>query len=57
VVRSFPASRTCQAAGCATQLSRHNPARHCSVHRGWDRQTIHRPRRKAKVDPESEPGV
>jgi hypothetical protein len=44
-VRSFGATRTCEADGCETRLSRYNPDSFCSVHRGWDRQIVTRRRR------------
>jgi hypothetical protein len=43
-VRSFGDSRVCAAEGCQTELSRYNPDSYCSVHRGWDRQVVHRQR-------------
>ena len=43
-VRSFGEARVCAADGCQTQLSRYNPDSYCSVHRGWDRQVVHRQR-------------
>jgi len=46
LVRSFGNARTCAADGCATQLSRYNPARCCYLHRGWDREPVTRPRRR-----------
>jgi hypothetical protein len=44
-VRSFGQARTCAAEACGTRLSRYNPDRFCSVHRGWDRQVTTRRRR------------
>ncbi|HZD01735.1 MAG TPA: hypothetical protein VFA46_16540 [Actinomycetes bacterium] len=44
-VRSFGLRRVCAADGCQTTLSRYNPDTYCSVHRGWDRQVVHRQRR------------
>jgi hypothetical protein len=44
-VRSFGSSRVCAAEGCETTLSRYNPDTYCSIHRGWDRQVVHRQRR------------
>jgi hypothetical protein len=44
-VRSFGTSRTCDAEGCQTKLSRYNPDTYCSMHRGWDRQVVTRRRR------------
>jgi len=44
-VRSFGTQRICAAEGCQTKLSRYNPDTYCSVHRGWDRQVVHRQRR------------
>jgi hypothetical protein len=43
-VRSFGDSRVCAADDCQTELSRYNPDTYCSVHRGWDRQVVHRQR-------------
>jgi hypothetical protein len=51
LVRSFGNARTCAADGCTTQLSRYNPARCCSLHRGWDRDQATRPRRRAPALP------
>ena len=48
LVRSFGNARTCAVDGCTTQLSRYNPARGCSVHRGWDRGEATRPRRRRR---------
>jgi hypothetical protein len=44
-VRSFGDRRVCAADDCETELSRYNPDTYCSVHRGWDRQVVHRQRR------------
>ena len=44
-VRSCGAARVCQTDGCGVVLSRYNPDAYCSVHRGWDRQVVHRRRR------------
>jgi len=49
-VRSFGESRICAAEGCETELSRYNPDTYCSVHRGWDRQVVHRQRHGAAED-------
>jgi hypothetical protein len=46
LVRSFGNARTCAADGCATQLSRYNPAHCCYLHQGWDREPVTRPRRR-----------
>ena len=46
LVRSFGKARTCAADGCTTQLSRYNPARCCSLHRGWDSEQVTRRRRR-----------
>jgi hypothetical protein len=48
-VRSFGVRRVCAADGCQTTLSRYNPDTYCSVHRGWDRQVVHRQRRNDDV--------
>src|SRR5215204_5021152 len=44
LVRSFGNARTCAADGCATQLSRYNPAHCCYLHHDWDVLTRARPR-------------
>ena len=44
MVRAFGETRTCAEDGCTAQLSRYNPARHCAIHQGWDRQKVTRPR-------------
>jgi hypothetical protein len=49
-VRSFGDRRVCAADGCQTELSRYNPDTFCSVHRGWDRQVVHRQRRDGDGD-------
>jgi hypothetical protein len=51
LLRSFGNARTCAADGCTTQLSRYNPARCCSVHRGWDSEQATRPRRRRPALP------
>jgi hypothetical protein len=48
-VRSFGIRRVCAADGCQTTLSRYNPDTYCSLHRGWDRQVLHRQRRNGDV--------
>jgi hypothetical protein len=40
MVRAFGETRTCAEDGCTAQLSRYNPARHCAIHQGWDRQKV-----------------
>ena len=51
LVRSFGKARTSAADGCATQLSRYNPARCWYLRRGWDREPVTRPRRRATEKP------
>jgi hypothetical protein len=51
LVRSFGNARTCAADGCATQLSRYNPAPCCNLHQGWDLGQRTRPRRPAPESP------
>jgi hypothetical protein len=46
MVRAFGDTRTCAEDGCTAQLSRYNPARHCAIHQGWDRQKVTQPRRR-----------
>jgi hypothetical protein len=46
MVRAFGETRTCAEDGCTAQLSRYNPARHCAIHQGWDRQKVTQPRRR-----------
>lgn len=41
----FGAARRCEAGDCNALLSRYNPARTCSVHRGWHEQPTPRRRR------------
>lgn len=41
----FGAARRCTADGCASLLSRYNPAATCSVHRGWLGEATPRRRR------------
>jgi hypothetical protein len=50
-VRSFGNARTCAADGCATRLSRYNPAPYCYLHKGWDLEQRIRPRRHAPESP------
>ncbi|HEV8423840.1 MAG TPA: hypothetical protein VGS14_01435 [Actinomycetes bacterium] len=45
-VRSFGRRRVCSRPGCQVLLSSYNPARHCSVHHGWDREPRPRHRRR-----------
>jgi len=51
LVRSFGNARTCAADGCTTRISRYNPARCCSVHRGWDSEQATRLGRRRPVLP------
>jgi hypothetical protein len=51
LVRSFGKVRTCAADGCATQLSRYNPAPFCYLHKGWDLEHRTRPRRHTPESP------
>jgi hypothetical protein len=37
-VRSFGQRRVCATRGCGALLSTYNPASHCYVHNGWDRE-------------------
>jgi len=46
-VKSIDVVRSCAAAGCEVRLSRYNPTSHCSVHRGWDHEVVHRKPRTA----------
>ena len=41
----FGSARRCEAGDCGALLSRYNPARTCSVHRGWHEQPTPRRRR------------
>jgi hypothetical protein len=50
-VRSFGNARTCAADGCATRLSRYNPAPCCYLHEGWDLEQRTRPGRPAPESP------
>ena len=50
-VRSFGNARTCAADGCATRLSRYNPAPCCYRHEGWDLEQRTRPRRHGPESP------
>ena len=50
-VRSFGNARACAADGCATRLSRYNPAPCCYLHKGWDLEQRIRPRRHAPESP------
>jgi hypothetical protein len=45
-IRSFGRRRVCAAPGCEVQLSTYNPARHCFIHDGWDREPRTRARRR-----------
>jgi hypothetical protein len=51
LVRSFGNARTCAADGCATQLSRYNPAPFCNLHKGWDREQRTHARRHTPESP------
>jgi hypothetical protein len=51
LVRSFGKVRTCAVDGCATQLSRYNPAPFCDLHKGWDLEHRTRPRRHTPESP------
>jgi hypothetical protein len=44
MVRAFGETRTCAEDGCTARLFRYNPARHCAIHQGWDRQKVIQPR-------------
>jgi hypothetical protein len=50
-LRSFGNARTCAVDGCATQLSRYNPAPCCYLHKGWDLEQRTRPHRHAPESP------
>jgi hypothetical protein len=41
-VRIFGQARTCAVDGCATKLSRYNPASCCTLHQGWDQRPVTR---------------
>jgi hypothetical protein len=51
LVRNFGNARTCAADGCATRLSRYNPAPYCYLHKGWDLEPRTRPGRHAPESP------
>jgi len=47
MARTFGDARTCVVDGCATRLSRYNPARCCAIHQGWDQQAPRARRRRS----------